>query len=53
MSEPLFDCEKHINLYKPRPKGILQFGKMYEKKNDYHNSVESRKQKQQKLLVNI
>ena len=28
MSEPLFDREKHLNLTKPKPKGILQFGRM-------------------------
>jgi hypothetical protein len=28
MSEPLFDREKHLNLYKPKPQGILQFGSM-------------------------
>ena len=28
MSEPLFDREKHLNLYKRRPQGILQFGTM-------------------------
>ena len=32
MSEPLFDREKHLNLYKPRPTGILHFSKMQGKK---------------------
>ena len=32
MSEPLFDREKHLNLIKPKAKGILQFGKMQGKK---------------------
>ncbi len=32
MSEPLFDREKHLNLYKPKATGILQFGKMDTKK---------------------
>jgi hypothetical protein len=33
MSEPLFDREKHLNLIKPKPKGILQFGTMQQNKN--------------------
>ncbi len=33
MSEPLFDRDKHLNLYKPKATGILQFGKMDTKKN--------------------
>ena len=28
MSDSLFEREKHLNLYKPRVKGILQFSKM-------------------------
>lgn len=32
MSEPLFDREKHLNLIKPKPKGILQFSKIQSKK---------------------
>lgn len=32
MSEPCFDREKHLNLIKPKPKGILQFAKMQTKK---------------------
>lgn len=32
MSEPLFDRERHLNLVKPKPKGILQFSKMQSKK---------------------
>ena len=33
MSEPLFDREKHLNLYKPKATGILQFGKMEPKRS--------------------
>lgn len=32
MSDSLFDREKHLNLVKPKPKGILQFGRMHSKK---------------------
>eukprot|EP00347_Sterkiella_histriomuscorum_P003218 403365139 len=32
MSDSLFSTEKHINLYKPKPRGILQFSKMLESK---------------------
>lgn len=32
MSEPCFDSEKHLNLIKPKPKGILQFSKVQSKK---------------------
>jgi hypothetical protein len=28
MSDPIFDRDKHLNVYKPKPKGILQFSKM-------------------------
>ena len=33
VSEPLFDREKHLNLYKPKATGILQFGKMEPKRS--------------------
>jgi hypothetical protein len=32
MSDSLFDREKHLNLVKPKAKGILQFGRMHSKK---------------------
>lgn len=54
MSDSLFDPEKHFGVYKQRPKGILQFGKMLEKKNDNVNlsAIERKRNRRAQAMSN-
>ncbi|CDW80070.1 UNKNOWN [Stylonychia lemnae] len=37
MSDGLFDPQRHMNLYKPKPRGILHFGRMHIDKSESQN----------------
>ena len=54
MSDALFDRDKHLNLYKPKPKGILQFSKALSKNNEWQiPAVITKKEKKQSALYMI
>jgi hypothetical protein len=53
MSDSLFDREKHLNLIKQKPKGILQFGRMHSKKQLQTVQVEESSQPNVLLIPSL